>query len=73
MNFEETFLLAKLFSVSMGFDNPNILSDIDLDVLKDLLKRMADNNYNLNEYQKNYLKFMADILNEILKSRRKIY
>lgn len=65
MNFEETILLAKLFSVSMGFDNPNILSDIDLDILKDLFKRMADNNYNLNEYQRSYFKYMADILNEI--------
>ncbi len=71
MNLEESILLAKLFSVSMGFDNPNVLSDIDLDVLKDLLKRMADNNNKLNEWQKNNLKCFADALNEILKSRIK--
>lgn len=70
MNFEETVALAKLFSVSLGFDKPNILSDIDLDILKDLFKRMVDNNYNLNEWQRSYFKYMSDILNEIIKGRK---
>lgn len=70
MNLEETILFAKLFSVSMGFDSPDILSDFDLDLLKDLLKRMANNNNTLNELQRNILKYYADVLNEILKRRR---
>lgn len=72
MNLEETILLAKLFSVSIGFDSPDILSDFELDLLKDLLKRMANNNDTLNELQRNILKYLADELNEFLKSRKKL-
>lgn len=64
MSFEETVALAKLLSVALGFDKPNVLSDIDLDILKDLFKRMADNSPNWNQEQKDAYKLLVDVVKE---------
>ena len=66
MNLDEALLCAKLVAYAIG-DRSVSLNQIDRDAAVVLLKRMADQNWNWTEQQKEQYKFYLDVCNQIMR------
>jgi len=60
MNFDEMFCFARLFALAMGGSYPKKLSEREMDMACELLKKMADNSANWTLEQKEMYKLMVD-------------
>ena len=59
--------IAKLFSLAMGYSSVRP-TKVELEVATEVIKKMVDNNLNLNQQQKEMYKFMLDIAKERIKT-----
>ena len=63
MNNYEMLCIAKLFSLAMGYSSVRP-TKVELEVATDVIKKMVDNNLNLNQQQKEMYKFLVDVAKE---------
>lgn len=63
MNNYELLCVAKLFSLAMGYANGYPTKN-ELEVASEAIKKMFDNNQNLNQQQKEMYKFLVDVAKE---------
>ena len=57
---DEAILVAKIFACLMG-DGSVVLTDLDRDAAKSLLKRIADHRYDLLPEQRELMKVFVDM------------
>lgn len=60
MDLEKIIVLAKVLSVAMGWDKPEILKDKDVEIAYEFLKEAANYCSNWSDQQKELYKAMID-------------
>lgn len=69
MNFQEYIIFAKIYNVANHLAPPETVSDAEVDIACEVLKRFADNS-NMNEQQKELYKQMVEIANHNIKNEK---
>ena len=63
MNNYEMLCITKLFSLAMGYSSVRP-TKVELEVATEVIKKMVDNNHNLNQQQKEMYKCLVDVAKE---------
>ena len=64
MNFVELISFSKVLNVAMGLEKRTALSQLDIEVVSEMLKRMADESHNWTHEQRGLYKLMVDAAKE---------
>ena len=70
MNFYESICLAKIFSIAMGYTPKSSITDQEIDVAVECLKKTADQKQNWTEETKQMYKTMAELCGELSKHEK---
>ena len=64
----EQICLFKLFCTAMGMMDRQSISQIEIEVACETLKRMTDQRYDWTDQQKSFYKFLVDFAKEMTKN-----
>lgn len=69
MSFYEMICFAKVYNVACGIAHPATVSENELDVAVEVIKRMIDNRDNWTQEQKEIYKLIADYAKDKIEGR----
>lgn len=69
MDFYDFISFAKVYNAAMNPQLRNSVSNTEIEVTVEILKKMADNRYDWSDEQKSIYKLLADFAKERIKDR----
>lgn len=69
MNFCDFVSFAKVYNAAMNPQHRDFVSNAEIEVAVEILKKMADNRYDWSDEQKSIYKLLADFSKEQIKDR----
>ena len=69
MNFIDFISFAKVYNAAMNPQCRDSVSNLEIEVTVEILKKMADNRYDWSDEQKSIYKLLADYVKERIRDR----